>query len=77
MPPSATRRFIGYPVDRMLAAFDDPSKAASAAAGLKGIGIADREITILRGSEGAARLDGSGASNGSIARIRSPPGRDT
>jgi len=32
--------------------------------------LADRHITILRGEEGAARLDGSGEANGPIARLR-------
>jgi hypothetical protein len=63
-------RFIGYPFDRMLAAFEDPQAAAAAAALLRASGIHDRDLTILRGDEGAARLDGSGAANGRIARLR-------
>lgn len=63
-------RFIGYPVDRMLAAFRDPTGAASAAAVLRAAGVPDRDLTILRGEEGASRLDGSGAANGRIARLR-------
>jgi hypothetical protein len=70
MPPSETKAFIGYPVDRMLAALDDPADAAAAAAGLRATGTPDRDISILRGDEGADRLDGSGAANGSIARLR-------
>jgi len=66
----ASKRFIGYPVDRMLAAFDDPADAASAAAAVKASGIADRDITVLRGTEGAARLDGTGAHHGPVARLR-------
>jgi hypothetical protein len=64
------KTFIGYPVDRMLAAFDDPADGAAAAAGLKAIGLADRDISILRGSEGADRLDGSGGRHGPVARLR-------
>ena len=70
MGSSTPNRFIGYPVDRMLAAFDDPTGAASAAAALRSTGIGDRDLTILRGPEGAARLDGSGAANGPLARLR-------
>jgi hypothetical protein len=70
MTSGGSKRFIGYPVDRMLAAFDDPADAAAAAAALRSDGMADLDITILRGPEGADRLDGSGAANGSIARIR-------
>ena len=55
------RSFIGYPFDRMLAAFHDPVEAAAAAAAVRALGIPDRDIAILRGTEGADRLDGSGA----------------
>jgi hypothetical protein len=65
-----TRRFIGYPVDRLLAAFRDPTQAAAAAATLRATGVPDRDIEILRGDEGAARLDGTGTANGPIARLR-------
>jgi hypothetical protein len=68
--PTRTSRFIGYPVDRMLAAFDDPVLAAAAAADLRSAGILDDAITVLRGSEGADRLDGSGSANGPIAKAR-------
>jgi hypothetical protein len=67
---SGTGRFIGYPVDRMLAAFRDAAGAAEAATAIRGLGIADRDITVLRGDEGANRLDGSGAANGVAARVR-------
>ncbi len=70
MGSRASSRFIGYPVDRMLAAFQDAAQAAEAAAALRAVGLADRHITILRGEEGAARLDGSGGSNGAMARLR-------
>ena len=66
----ATKQFIGYPVDRMLAAFDDPADAASAAAALRTIGLSDRDITVLRGTEGADRLDGTGAVHGPVAKVR-------
>ena len=46
------------------------AQAAEAAAALRAIGIPDRDITILRGDEGAARLDGTGEANGPIARLR-------
>ena len=37
---------------------------------LRAAGVPDRDITILRGEEGADRLDGTGAVNGVIARLR-------
>ena len=64
------RAFIGYPFDRMLAAFHDPAQAAAAAAAVRASGIPDRDIAILRGTEGAERLDGSGKANGAVARLR-------
>ncbi len=70
MASTSGNRFIGYPVDRMLAAFDDPADAVNAGAALRRIGFADRDLSILRGEEGADRLDGSGAANGPIARLR-------
>jgi hypothetical protein len=63
-------RFIGYPFDRMLAAFPDATQAATAVAAVRALGIPDRDITLLRGEEGANRLDGTGAANGVVARIR-------
>ena len=67
---SGRGRFIGYPIDRMLAAFHDPTMAAAGLAAVRALGVADRDITLLRGEEGADRLDGSGAANGIGARIR-------
>jgi hypothetical protein len=67
---SRHHRFIGYPTDRMLAVFADPAAAASAVADLRAAGIPDRDLTILRGEEGADRLDGTGAVNGIGARLR-------
>ena len=68
--PRARSAFIGYPVDRVLAVVDDPVDAARAASALATVGVAARDITILRGDEGAARLDGTGASHGRLARTR-------
>jgi hypothetical protein len=53
-----------------MAVLPDATSAAAAAAALRTLGIPDREITILRGPEGADRLDGTGAANGPIARLR-------
>lgn len=65
-----TRRFIGYPVDRLLGVIDDPADAAAVASDLTAAGIPTRDITLLRGDEGADRLDGTGAANGPSARLR-------
>lgn len=65
-----TRRFIGYPVDRLLAVIDDPAEAAQVASELAAAGVPTSDITLLRGSEGADRLDGTGAANGLAARLR-------
>jgi len=65
-----TRRFIGYPTDSLMAVVATAEAAAAAAAALRAAGIPDRDISILRGEEGADRLDGTGAVNGLIARLR-------
>ena len=57
-------RFIGYPTDSLLAVLPDPEQAAASAAAVKGAGIADKDITILRGDEGASRFDPTGAVHG-------------
>ena len=62
--------FIGYPRDRMLSVFGDPTAAASAASDVAATGIPTRDISILRGDEGALRLSGTGADHGPIARTR-------
>jgi hypothetical protein len=64
------RRFIGYPTDSLMAVLPTPESAAAAAAALRAAGIPDRDISILRGDEGADRLDGTGSVNGLIARLR-------
>jgi hypothetical protein len=63
-------RFIGYPTDSLLAVLPDPDRAASAAAALKAAGVPDRDITVLRGDEGASRFDPTGAVHGLITRLR-------
>jgi hypothetical protein len=63
-------RFIGYPIDSLLAVVADGEGAARVAAALKAAGIADRDITVLRGEEGASRFDPTGAVHGLIARLR-------
>jgi hypothetical protein len=63
-------RFIGYPTDSLLAVLPDADRAASAAAAIKATGVPDRDITVLRGDEGASRFDPTGAVHGLIARLR-------
>ena len=70
MPGAPIRRFIGYPAGSLLAVLPDAESAAAAAAAVRAAGITDRDITILRGPEGADRLDGTGAVNGLVARLR-------
>lgn len=62
--------FIGYPTDHLLAVIPDPREAAAAGAELGATGIPDRDVTILRGEEGADRLDGTGRAHGLLARLR-------
>jgi hypothetical protein len=64
------RRAIGYPTNRLLAVFDEPTAAAAAMADLQASGIATRDLEILRGEEGADRVDGTGAVAGWLGRLR-------
>ena len=65
-----SRRAIGYPTNRLLAVIDDPAEAAAALAELKAAGFADRDLEILRGEEGADRMDGTGEVSGWLGRLR-------
>jgi len=66
----STRRAIGYPTNRLLAVVDDPTEAVAAIADLTAHGIATRDLEILRGSEGADRVDGTGEVSGWLGRLR-------
>ena len=66
----ASSRAVGYPTNRLLAVIDDPAEAAAALAELKASGFADRDLEILRGEEGADRVDGTGQVSGWLARLR-------
>ena len=68
--PKSGSRFIGYPTDSLLAVLPDPETAAAAASELKASGIADKDITVLRGDEGASRFDPTGAVHGLVTRLR-------
>lgn len=73
MTPSRARRqsrFIGYPTDSLLAVVPDAERAAAVAAALKATGTPDRDITIVRGDEGASRFDPTGAVHGLFTRLR-------
>ena len=65
-----TRRPIGYPTNRLLAVVDDPAEAAAAMAELQAGGIPTRDLEILRGDEGADRMDGTGGVSGWLGRLR-------
>ena len=69
-PSRPTRRSIGYPTNRMMAVIDDAGSAASALAELRSTGIPTRDLEILRGPEGADRVDGTGDIQGGLGRIR-------
>jgi hypothetical protein len=63
-------RAIGYPTNRLIAVIDDPAAAAGALAELRASGVPVSDLEILRGPEGADRLDGMGHVRGGLARVR-------
>jgi hypothetical protein len=63
-------RFIAYPERAILAVIDDASAAAAAVHDLRDAGFDPSAITILEGTDGAARIDGMGRANGPVARLR-------
>jgi hypothetical protein len=67
---SASRPAIGYPTNRLVAVIDDPAEAAAAMAELTAAGIPTRDLDVLRGEEGADRMDGTGAVSGWLGRLR-------
>lgn len=64
------RRFISYPSRQVLAVIDDDAAAAAAVEALRAAGVAPADVVVLRGPDGAARLDGAGTEHGWSARLR-------
>ena len=64
------RRFVGYPTGRLMAVIDDPVEAATAMVELRAAGIAVDDLELLRGAEGADRVDGTGGGGGPAGRLR-------
>jgi hypothetical protein len=64
-----SRRSFAYPTNHLLAVFEDPAAAEEAARDLLAAGFPTDEVTVLRGDEGADRLDGLGAVGGPWHRI--------
>ncbi len=51
---------VTYPTNHLLAVVDDPAAAADVAKRLVAAGFHPKDVTVLRGEEGADRLDGLG-----------------
>ena len=54
----------------LFAVIDDPADAPGAIAQLARTGVDPNEVTLLRGGEGAARLDATGETTGLLGRLR-------
>ena len=65
-----SRRAIGYPTNRLVAVIDDHVEAAAAMAELKADRFGERDLDLLRGQEGADRMDGTGELSGWLGRLR-------
>jgi hypothetical protein len=66
---SDRRRSFAYPTGQLLAVVDDPTAAAEAGRSLVAAGSSPADVTVLRGDEGADRLDGLGRVGGPWRRI--------
>lgn len=64
-----SRRSFAYPTDHLLAVVDDPVTAADAGRALVAAGFPAPDVTVLRGDEGADRLDGLGSVGGLWRRL--------
>lgn len=68
MAASRSRKFSS--TDHLLAVVDDPADAPGIIAELGRAGIEPNGVTLLRGAEGAARIDATGEATGVLARLR-------
>ena len=64
------RRSVGYPTGRLMTVIDDPVAAAAAMADLRASGFSTEDLELLRGIEGADRVDGTGGIAGPAGRLR-------
>jgi hypothetical protein len=58
------------PTGHLLGVIDDPADAPATVAELASAGIEPNDVTLLRGKEGAARIDATGEATGLAARLR-------
>jgi len=63
------RRSFAYPTNHLLAVIDDPVGAAEAGRALVAAGFRDADVSVIRGEEGADRLDGLGTVGGPWRRL--------
>jgi len=64
-----SRRSMAYPTDHLLAVVDDPTAAATAGRALVAAGFPTADVTVVRGDEGAERLDALGTASGPWHRL--------
>jgi hypothetical protein len=68
MPAKLSRKFS--PLGHLLAVVDDPANAPRIISELARAGIEANDVTLLRGLEGAERIDATGEATGLTARLR-------
>ena len=61
--------FIGYPVDKVLAVFDDASEADRAIETVRESGTPDASVERFHGAADADRFDATGERHGPVARV--------
>ena len=64
-----SNEFIRYPIDNIVAVFDDEEDLAGAIRALNIAGYQENEIRVLCGPDGAKRLDMTGKEHGWLARL--------
>jgi hypothetical protein len=67
--PEEARAFLTYPTNKLIGVIADAPHAKAALEALNGAEFAEDQVDLLRGPEGARRLDVSGKEHGVLARL--------
>lgn len=68
-PDPATENFQFNPIERVTGLFDAHDDVAGAVAALQAQGVAQADIAVFAGQEGARTIDASGEAHGTVAKM--------